>query len=264
MAVKITPLYSDLDIRLREILDKKTTAQRAFVAFVKFLTKTFQIDSVLYGIVPLPSKGDTSKFTNEWLVLHNRPDKVMYRYQVGGAIEDDPDIAYCRKNKRAVRWYDQVLWEQATPAQLAARDDFFAAGLSNGITIPIDMTSETQAGVGLGTTLLNREEFERLLTDHFPAIESLARVFHVAVIEHGWSAKIYGLTKVELKTLSYLASGYTFQQIADLDGVSTSAIEVRMRSARTRLGALTTIAAVSKATSLNLVSAMAFLPQETV
>lgn len=264
MGIKMTPLYSELDIQFREILVKKSSPDRAFNAFVKFLTKTFKLDSVLYGIVPLPTKGDTSQFTREWMVLHNRPDEVMYRYMVGGAIEDDPDIAYCRKHKRAVRWYDQVLWENATPAQIKARDDFFAAGLENGITIPIDMTSETMAGVGLGTTLMNRGEFEKMLTEHFPAIESLARVFHAAIIENGWSAKIYGLTKIELKTLSYLASGYTFQQISELDNVSTSAIELRMRTARRRLGALTTIAAVSKATSLNLVSAVEFLPEVTI
>lgn len=261
MTGKITPLYSELDIALRELLSRKRTAEPAFKTFVKFLTKHFKIDSVLYGIVPLPTKGQLSRFTREWMVLHNRPDAVMHRYKVGGLIEDDPDIAYCREHKVAVRWYDEVLWKNATPAQLAARDEFFAAGLENGITIPLDVTSETQVGVGLGTTLLNRQEFEDLLTHHFNQIESLSRVFHAAIIENGWSAKIYRLTTTELKTLSYLASGFTIQQISLQDNVSVRAVEDRIHRARKRLGALTSNAAVSKATSLNLVRPVEYFPQ---
>jgi LuxR family transcriptional regulator len=173
------------------------------------------------------------------LVEHNQlPADWVREYTALGLIVHDPAIAWVYHNDGVARWSELGTEDRAGVFTLAR-----GHGLNFGAAVGCrDAGGAGQRSFGL---------FARADREFEP--EELARLRSLLGAAHQAHERPRNLTAAELETLGMVKNGLLMKEMANVLGVSESAIKQRLKSARLKLNAKTGSQAAAKATMLGMI-----------
>lgn len=124
-----------------------------------------------------------------------------------------------------------------------------------GVTVPI-RGPYGDRGLLSVTASVPEAEWRRLRASIIGELQLAAVHLHDAVMRSGpllWPLSHPILSTREREALQWVAAGKSQQDVGDILGISGRTVEVHLRSAREKLGALTTVQAVGRAIALGLI-----------
>lgn len=124
-----------------------------------------------------------------------------------------------------------------------------------GITVPI-RGAYGDRGLLSVTARVSETEWQKLRPTLMGDLQLAAVHLHDAVMRSGLLLPPLAqplLSGREREVLQWVAAGKSQQDVGDILGISTRTVEVHLRSAREKLGALTTVQAVGRAIGLNII-----------
>lgn len=126
---------------------------------------------------------------------------------------------------------------------------------SQGLTVPV-RGPFGDCGLLSVTRECSETEWQGLKRQIIGDLQSAAVHFHDAVMQDDSVARVMRLPRVsgrEKEILQWVAAGKSQQDIGDILGISHRTVEVHLRSAREKLGALTTPQAIGRAIRLGYI-----------
>jgi DNA-binding CsgD family transcriptional regulator len=105
------------------------------------------------------------------------------------------------------------------------------------------------------TAAMSQSEWHRLSREIVGEVQIAAVHLHDAVIRADLMKPLSRplLSSREREVLQWVAAGKSQQDVGDILSISSRTVEVHLRSAREKLGALTTVQAVGRAIGLGLI-----------
>lgn len=165
----------------------------------------------------------------------------------------DPTLSTSARSIAPVDWQRFDRDERFNKVFLPARD----FGLfSQGLTVPV-RGPYGDCGLLSVTRECSVEEWGSLKRKIMGNLQVAAVHFHDAVMQGDTLARILrgpALSTREQEILQWVAAGKSQQDIGDILGISHRTVEVHLRSAREKLGALTTPQAVGRAIRLGIIT----------
>lgn len=181
------------------------------------------------------------------------PDAWTAAYLERGYFGIDPVIDVMRRGFLPVVW-SCLDWRSRPASRLFKEARFYGIG-SQGLTIPIRGANGERSLFSV-TSSLPRREWTRLRDSSVHEMQILSYYLHETVfdaLDFRTSQRIRKLSGRESQCLQLLARGRISKQIATDLGISESAVKLYLRSARLKLGALTSHHAVARASFLELI-----------
>ena len=230
-----------------ELIDLGTVstddAQR--VRFLDMLCDKLELDYASYA-TQNPVTGAVQGYANY-------PEAWKRHYTEQGLQRIDPTLW------RSVRSIAPVDWERFSDdegfgAVFGASREFGIG--AQGLTVPVrgpmgecGLLSVTRAGP--------RDEWRKLRRQIVGDLQTAAVHFHDSVMRSSTVTalmKLPALSTREREILQWVAAGKSQQDIGDILSISHRTVEVHIRSAREKLGALTTAQAVGRAVRMGMIS----------
>ncbi|OYU18395.1 MAG: LuxR family transcriptional regulator [Rhodobacteraceae bacterium PARR1] len=184
------------------------------------------------------------------------------RYFAGGLYARTPAFKWAHANTGACTWKwvrEAMEAGTLTPDELAALRQNATMGVRAGITISFpEASARAKGAMGLiADPDLTEADVERLFVSRGTALQAVAQVMHLKLVQMPFSARKRALTTRQREVLEWVAGGKTAQDVATVMAISLAMVEKHLKLAREALDADTTAQAVAKATLLNLI----FQPQ---
>lgn len=182
----------------------------------------------------------------------NYPDAWKQHYVDQGYQLIDPTLLAASRSVGVVDWgrlsdYDSFR---------KVFDDASEFGISaTGLTIPVRGPFGDK-GMFSVVSCRPEPEWQRLRAEIITGMQIEATLFHDRVMREGRSMKIMrqpNLSKREREILQWIAAGKSQFDVGVILSISTRTVEVHLRSAREKLGALTTPQAVARAIGMRLI-----------
>lgn len=173
-------------------------------------------------------------------------------YMQHGLHTVDPTIHRAALSLAPVDW-GRFVRDAKFHAVFGAADDFGIS--SQGITVPI-RGPYGDRGLLSVTASMPHADWKRLSRQIVGELQMAAVHLHDAVMRAGLLIPALArptLSAREREVLQWVAAGKSQQDIGDILSISPRTVEVHMRSAREKLGALTTAQAVGRAIGLRLI-----------
>lgn len=173
-------------------------------------------------------------------------------YLQNGFHRIDPTLIQARRNIAPVDW-SRLERDEGFRAVFSLAHDF---GISDaGLTVPVRGPLGDVGGLSVNTSL-SPEEWGRLKPEIVSDLQALAVHIHDRIMRDDSPLQDLshpGLSTREVEILQWIASGKSQQDIADILTISHRTVEVHLRSARTKLNALTTAQAIGRAIARGLI-----------
>lgn len=182
----------------------------------------------------------------------NYPTAWIEHYMGNGLQNLDPTIGVSSRSIAPVDW--------SRFKGHAGFQDVFVNGLDfgitdRGLTIPI-RGPYGECGLLSVTRDTTEREWASLKTNILSTLQTAAVTMHDAVMQSDALAAILrrpSLSQREIEVLQWTAAGKSQQDIGDILVISFRTVEVHLRSARSKLCALTTAQAVGRAISMGFI-----------
>ena len=182
----------------------------------------------------------------------NYPDDWKSHYMTQNLHRVDPTLHKAGLSIAPVDW-------KRFDRDVKFKSVFFAAedfGItSRGLTVPI-RGPYGDRGLLSVTRSCSSEEWERLKQHVMGDLQTAAVHLHDSVMRSNSLAGVMGysaLSSREKEALQWVAAGKTQPEIGDILSISHRTVEIHLRSAREKLGALTTVQAVGRAIGIGLI-----------
>ena len=164
----------------------------------------------------------------------------------------DPTLHEARRSIAPVDWSRLDRSENFRTVFRAAHD----FGISDqGLTVPVRGPLGDVGGLSV-TTSLNVNEWQSLRREIIKDLQAFAVHIHDKVVTSDSPLNTImapQLSSREIEILQWIAAGKSQQDIGDILSISHRTVEVHLRSARTKLNALTTAQAIGRAIAIGLV-----------
>ncbi|MEM7492146.1 MAG: LuxR C-terminal-related transcriptional regulator [Pseudomonadota bacterium] len=181
------------------------------------------------------------------------PPEIMALYAKGGGLTNDPVPARVSSSPSVDQYdfYDFRELAKEEKGRMLAHNPFITglveAGYTTAWTYPLNSVEKT----GYAAMTLYQDVDGRPIIDP-KALKAYTHKFHQIVMEEGFLGSLFDIGPKDIRTLRMTAAGKTAADIADLEGISSRTIELRLKSAREALKARSTAEAVFKASSYGL------------
>ncbi len=185
----------------------------------------------------------------------NYPERWKKHYQNHALHETDPTLIYSRRSQGPVHW-DRLTDDPHYNSVFAHARDFGIP--ETGVTIPVH-GAFGEKGMLSVTRKMTLGHWQKHLAHILPELQTEAALIHDAVMQQGTTMRAINtpsLSVREVEILQWSAAGKTQHDIADILSISARTVEVHMRSARQKLGALTTAQAVARAVGMGMIYPM--------
>lgn len=228
------------------IIDLSATPgrQENFAVFLDQLCQRLDLDFASYAMVG-PFSG-----TIQGYATYPEPWKNHYMRQ--GLHRVDPILHKAGRSIAPVDW-TRFERDDAFRSVFFAADDF---GITpQGLTVPI-RGPYGDRGLLSVTRACPVQEWEKLKTAIVGDLQLAAVHLHDSVMNSSVLSRVFhrpSLSTREIEILQWVAAGKQQQDIADILSISHRTVEVHLRSAREKLGALTTFQAVGRAIGLGVI-----------
>ncbi len=219
---------------------------------------SYQFDRILYCGTRFPNSRFLGNL-DEALILHLGPYAYADIYIDDGLYLHSPSCAWAEHNTGFISWPEaarQMAFE-ITPeviriAQLNAQFGV-SAGYVGGMN---DVVPGMNGVIGFAVKEgLTQADADEIWAREGKDIRTLCQIMHLRVSSLPQPILLRPLTSRQREVLNWYSKGKTTQDIATIMGLSAATVEKHMKSARETLDATTTVHAVKKATSLNLLTA---------
>ncbi len=182
----------------------------------------------------------------------NYPDEWKMHYMRRNLHHIDPTIHKAALSIAPVDW-SRFERDERFKAVFFAAHDF---GIANkGITVPV-RGPYGDRGLLSVTRKCSDTEWSALIPEIIAELQMAAVHMHDAVMQSDVLSRALRQPKLsarEREVLQWVAAGKTQQDIGDILLISNRTVEVHLRSAREKLGALTSVQAVGRAIGLGLI-----------
>ncbi|MDQ2095268.1 autoinducer binding domain-containing protein [Rhodalgimonas zhirmunskyi] len=215
-----------------------------FLRFLNELCDTLEFDFASYATTN-PVNGAVQGFANY-------PDSWIEYYSAKHLHHIDPTI---RRGSRSIAPVDWTCFEHddAFDAVFRAAPSFGVA--ARGITVPV-RGPYGDLGLLSVTRDCNDAEWDSLMRKVVGDLQVAAVHMHDNVMQSNTLLKALRrpqLSRREVEILQWAGEGKSQQDIGDILSISHRTVEVHLRSAREKMGALTTAQAVGRAIGLGLI-----------
>ncbi|MFN7003646.1 MAG: LuxR family transcriptional regulator [Roseinatronobacter sp.] len=188
-------------------------------------------------------------------IVVSYPEAWKEHYQRNDLHLHDPAMLHAQKSQAPITWgrlVDDPLYDKLFSAATAF-------GIpETGVTIPIRGPSGDK-GLLSGTRKMTNQQWNSHLFHILPSMQVEAAIMHDTVMQQGALMRTVSaptLSHREIEILQWSAAGKTQTDIGDILSISARTVEVHMRSARSKLGAMTTAQAVARAVGLRIIYPM--------
>ncbi len=230
-------------MKLIDLATRKDIADNA-TAFLEDLCDRLGFDYASYATVN-PVTGDVqgyATYSEEWKQHYGR--KGFHHF--------DPTLYQAAKSIAPVDW---ARFAQNEKFQIIFRDAADFGITDRGMTVPI-RGPYGDCGLLNVTRDCDEDEWKQLAARVMGDLQVSAVNLHDTIMRSGTlSATLFhpNLSTRELEILKWAADGKSQHDIGDILSISHRTVEVHLRSARDKLGALTTTQAVGRAVGLGLI-----------
>ncbi len=233
--------------RLISDLARATSVTERFSALTSGLA-VLGLDTINYGILD-PEAADLEGAGVQFLTTMS-DDWMGYYVDQNLAVSDVHVMRVQARRLTPYRWGASQI-ERIADAERTTALRGAEAGLVSTLCVPLSSPQDPFSPVGainLGSSMGERE-FGMVIKEHGAILVSIAHIFHNASIRQVWRewSGRKPLTARERDCLRYLAGGKRQDAVAEALGVSRVTVELHLRNAREKLGALTLGEAIAKA-----------------
>lgn len=231
-----------------DLIDLSTAKRRSdnCQAFLDQLCERLDLDFASYA-TSNPITGVVQGYANY-------PDEWKIYYMRHNLHRIDPALHRTALSVAPIDWSSFKRDEKYEAVFYPARD----FGLPNkGLTIPVRGPFGGRGLLSVTRSCTNKE-WEKLVPEIIQELQLAAVHLHDAVVQTDALSNAIrrpALSTREKEVLQWVAVGKSQQDIGDILLISHRTVEVHLRSAREKLGALTTVQAVGRAVSLGVISA---------
>lgn len=221
------------------------TPEEAFNVFLQALA-TLGFDRVMYSALA------NSREANAPAILANYPDDWIDHYVRQGYVQSDPVRRTCIVARRPFAWSEIATSPHFTAKHLRIFPEAEAAGLHDGVAVPLHGPCGEVMGVGLASSVGGVEPLR-----HLHKINVTALQFHIvtmALQPQPLQPEVVHLTRREREVLQWCIAGKSNSVIADILNVSEKTIEFHLSNCFGKLGVSSRVAAVVKALNLGLIA----------
>jgi LuxR family transcriptional regulator len=229
------------------------TAWRLFCSALEGLG----FDHILYGGTRLPGKGILGD-VRDALILHHGPQEYADIYLGEELYLHSPTYVWAEHNSGFVSWPEAAAQMQSAPTphslrimQLNAQFNVFAGFVGSLNNVVPGMSGVI--GLSPGNGML-QPEADALWARNGSQIITLCNLIQLRISSLPQTGQRRPLTNRQREALQWSARGKTMQDVATIMGLSIATVEKHLRMARDALDAQTTVHAVQKAMSLNLLA----------
>lgn len=183
------------------------------------------------------------------------PNAWKEHYQRYNLHEQDPAMLHAQRSQAPIPWsrlVDDPLYDNL----FSAAADFGIP--KTGVTIPV-RGPYGDKGLLSGTRKMRSEAWDAHLFRILPSMQVEAALLHDSVMQQGVVMRAISppsLSLREIEILQWSAAGKTQSDIADILSISSRTVEVHIRSARNKLGSMTTAQAVARAVGMGIIYPM--------
>lgn len=199
-------------------------------------------DAVAYGVL---SEFQQTGNLDYLRIILSFPDAWVAHYVEKGYTDIDPINQYSRLARNAFRWNAVAQLDGISKRQQRVINESQDAGLRQGVSVPLFGPRGEHAVLSLATSDPKLDTESQLSTLYIMA--SQFHLVHQSRAEVGTDIKLVSLTPREREVLSWSARGKSNGVIADLMGLSPSAVNFHVVNAMRKLEAGNRIVAVLKA-----------------
>ncbi len=225
-------------------LSKRPFPKNNLRAFLDTVCETHELDFAAYAGI------NSIEQTVHGFV--NYPDEWQTRYAEQGFEHRDPTLLLPSRSIAPVDW-KRMRKEASFRTIFCAAHDFGIA--EQGLTIPV---RGPFGDIGLFSVTRNcsDQEWKLLKKSILGNLQTAAVHLHDHVMQAGSLTRALthpALSTREKEVLQWIAAGKSQQDVGDILSISNRTVEVHLRSARTKLAALTTSQAVGRAIGMGLI-----------
>jgi DNA-binding CsgD family transcriptional regulator len=233
--------------RLIGELARATTVIERFAALTGGLD-ALGLDTINYGILD-PMAADLESAEVQFLTTMS--DDWMSYYVSENLAASDVHVARVQARRLTPYRWGATQIARVADAERTTALQGVEAGLVSTLCVPLGSPQDPFMPVGainLGSSM-GEHEFGMVMKEHGAILVSIAHIFHNASIRQVWRewSGRKPLTARERDCLRYLAEGKRQDAVAEALGVSRVTVELHVRNAREKLGALTVNEAIAKA-----------------
>lgn len=167
----------------------------------------------------------------------------------------DPTLLHAARSQAPVHW-GRLKSDALYKPMFSRAHDF---GIPNqGVTVPVRGPFGDKGMLSV-TRRMQPLDWDKHVHRILPDLQQSAAYIHDLVMQQGVimrAMRAPSLSARETEILQWTAAGKTHGDIADILSISARTVEVHMRSARFKLGALTTAQAVARAIGMGLIYPM--------
>lgn len=181
---------------------------------------------------------------NRWALYTSYPDDWSQEYAEKDYARIDPVLRAAGSFNHAFTWDGLERMSQFTDAQKRFMQDAAAAGLHNGIGVPIRGHRTLLAGVGLASSQPHNDA-----EAHRDLINAICNQFYMAFRRlyarpRTQDLDVTALSRKEREILSWVAAGKTDDDIATILSISRNTVDTHMRAIFRKLDAANRVTAV--------------------
>jgi DNA-binding CsgD family transcriptional regulator len=188
------------------------------------------------------------------LIACNYPKQYLLHYRDKGYIDCDPALIKALRLDVPYSWHDVEREGRATRKQQMLWSDGRAAGLHNGVTVPLHASLGRSYAVCLARDNLEAGNDQR----HFSDLHILATQFHHAYLRVARSqpgdGQIPTLSDRERECLTWTAAGKSAWEIGMILALSEQTVSAYTKSAMKKLNVCNRVAAVVQAMQYGLIA----------
>lgn len=225
----------------------RATSQAEICAQILEKTRSFGVEHVLAGTIPLPGEMSRSQRSN--VLLDSWPTEWAVRYFSRNYIFSDPAIRLLPEGHAFVWSEIEHLTKIGNKGQRVMEEaaDF---GLRNGITIPLLPLENEVIGFSLAGRHLEVSPMEQSM---LTMLASYAVGRAIAIRDDAERSRVE-LNEREIEILRWLSDGHVPHEISARLNISDKGVEWHLRNIRMKLSVKTTTWAVAEAIRLGLVA----------
>jgi len=231
-----------------EVSNRAGTPEEVFQLYLKAVGE-LGFDRVMYGARGRPRD---LRAPEEPALMRNYPDDWIKHYVASGYVESDPVRRVCAVARRPFTWEEIVNSGNFSKRELRIFPEAKAAGLHDGVAIPLHGPGGEVFGVGMAGSAPGVEPRRQLnklnvLTVQFHTVYS-------ALVFPAEAAPPIRLSAREREILQWCLAGKSTWAIGRILSASEKTVEWHLTRAYAKLGATSRVTAVVKALNLGLIS----------
>ena len=238
----------------RSDLDAATSAADSIAVTLKHVSELgFRNVVLAYTQRPKRIDGDLPRYLRYSTVSKNWENRYReMRYQNHCPLYRES----LRSGQLPFIWKDVLARIDMAPMQRQAEAEAAAAGLSEGISVPIKEPNGDRCAIGISTDI-PKAKAAPLVEERLPLIFLMSHHLHAVMVDRyvnqGMRETAARLTLSEQDCLQWVAEGKANWEISEIHGISQNTVKYHMRNVMKKLSVSTRAAAVAKAVQLGLI-----------